>query len=281
MEVFEVDKDIVKRLYPRRTEWCHKGDFGKVLVIGGSEKYTGAPALSAMAALRSGSDLAIIAAPERAADTDASLSPNLITVPFKGAFLKEKDFTEIIKIVDKVDAVLIGPGLGTEQETLNLVSALLKAIDKPCVIDADGLKAVKGKKLGKNFIITPHEGEYYYLTGEKPDVEPNRRLSEVQECSKRIGCTVILKSHVDVISDGGKVTVNETGTPYMTKGGTGDVLSGIILSLLGRKVDIFDAACGGVFISGVAGEIASQRVGEGLLATDVIDSIPAVVNMKK
>ncbi len=281
MEVFEVDKDIVKRLFPKRTEWCHKGDFGKVLIIGGSEKFTGAPALSAMAALRTGSDLTMIAAPERAADTEASLSPNLITVPFPGPFLKESHATEIIRLIDKVQAVLIGPGLGIEEETLNLVSTLIKAIDKPCVIDADGLKAIKEKKLGKNFIITPHEGEFKYLIGEKPDMEPNRRLSEVQAFAKKIGCTVVLKSHVDVISDGEKIAVNETGSPYMTKGGTGDVLSGIIVSLLGRKIEIFDAACGGAFISGAAGEVASQRAGEGLLATDVIDSIPTIVNVKK
>ncbi len=281
MDVFEVDKGIIRRMYPKRTDWCHKGDFGKVLIVGGSEKYTGAPALAAMAALRAGSDLVIIASPERAANAEASLSPNLITMPFRGSFLKENDFNEIVKLVEKVDAVLIGPGLGTEPETMKLVETLVKSIKKPCVIDADGLKAIKGKKLEKNFIITPHEGEYYYITGDKPDIEPNRRLAEVQAFAQRMGCTVVLKAHVDVISDGNKVAVNETGTPYMTKGGTGDVLSGIIVSLLGRRIPTFDAACGGVFISGAAGEVASRREGEGLLATDVIDAIPSIINVKK
>ena len=281
MDIFEIEKGIIKALYPPRAEWCHKGDFGKVLVVGGSEKYTGAPALSAMAALRAGSDLAVIIAPRRAADTDAALSPNIIAVPLKTDYITEAHLPEILEYAERSDAVLIGPGLSAEEKTIKAVKALIKEVKKPCVIDADGLKAIKGMKLSKDVVITPHEGEYEYLTGERPDIEPNKRLSEVQELANKMNCVVLLKAHVDVISDGEKVAVNETGTPYMTKGGTGDILSGIVLSLLGRRVNPFDAACGGAFISGIAGEIASARTGEGLLATDVIDAIPEVIGLKK
>lgn len=281
MEVFEVNKDIIKALYQKRADWCHKGDYGKVIIVGGSVDYTGAPALSAMAALRAGSDLTYIFAPERAADADASLSPNIISHPLKGEHLMKKHLPDIEDAMTKADAILIGPGLGTEDETLAAVLNLIKKIKKPCVIDADALKALKKEKLEKDMVITPHEGEYAFLAGEKPEIEPNRRLTEVQSFAGKMGCVVLLKAHVDVISDGDKVAVNETGNPYMTKGGTGDVLSGIILSLLGRRIKAFDAACGGAFICGAAGEIASQRTGEGLLATDVIDAIPAVINLKK
>jgi len=280
MDVFEVRKDIIKTLYKQRTEWCHKGDYGKVLVIGGSVTYTGAPALSAMAALRAGSDLVTIIAPERAADADASLSPNIIAVPLRSDFLAESHNKLIEKFIEDADAILIGPGLGLHRETIDAVRKLVKKIKKPCVIDADALKAVKGMTLSKNFILTPHEGEYAYLVGERPDIEPNKRLTEVQELASKMNCVVILKAHADVISDGEKVAVNETGSPFMTKGGTGDVLAGIILSLLGRRIVPFDATCGGAFISGAAGEIAGQRAGEGLLATDVIDAIPVVINNK-
>jgi ADP-dependent NAD(P)H-hydrate dehydratase / NAD(P)H-hydrate epimerase len=281
MDVFQVDRGIVKTLYPKRPAWCRKGDFGKVLVVGGSEKYTGAPALCGMAALRAGCDLVSIMAPERAADADASLSPNLITIPFHELFFREKDVPEVMKQVEKADAVLIGPGIGTEPETMKFVQSLVKLVKKPCVLDADALKAVKGKKLGKNFIITPHGGEYEIICGEKPDVEPGKRLIEVQNLANKMDCTVILKGHVDVISDGVKVAVNETGNPFMTKGGTGDVLAGIVLALLGRKADSFDAACGGALISGAAGDAAAQHGGESLLATDIIDAIPSIINLKK
>jgi len=262
----DVGQAVVKAIYKKRQPDSHKGDFGSVLVIGGSDIYSGSPAFVAMAALRSGADLARIAAPMRSADIAASFSPDLITYPLKGPCLSASHFPILRKLLEKSDAVAIGNGLGVQPVTRSAVMTLLSRIEKPCVVDADAIKALDGRRLGKNFVLTPHAVELRSLC---------RGTAEtVKSVAKRLGCVVLLKGHADVISDGDSVAINRTGNSFMTKGGTGDTLAGICAAMLARGASPFKAACAAAYVNGLAGDIAAKRLGESMLASDVLNAIP-------
>lgn len=279
--MLDVDASVLKEVYKTRPEKSHKGNFGKLLIIGGSRRYTGAPALASYAAissLRAGVDMVMVAAPERAADVIARFSPNLITEPFKGEYFTRKHIGELMKLVKEHDAVCIGSGFGMEKETQRFVKSLIEKIKKPCVVDADAIKALKGKKyMGKNFVLTPHAYEFYHISGEKPKYDVLSRAKMVKGFSKKTGCIVLLKGPTDIISDGEKTAINKTGNPYMTTGGTGDVLAGVCGGILAQKVTPFTAACAAAYITGKAGDIAAKSKGPGLMATDVIEKLADVV----
>jgi hydroxyethylthiazole kinase-like uncharacterized protein yjeF len=284
--MIEVNKSILKKVYKKRNPWSHKYDFGHLLVIGGSKQYTGSPALvalSALAALRSGADLATIVAPERAANIAASFSPNLIAYPLKGDYLNKKHLSELLKFTENKTAVVIGNGLGREKETLKTIIKYLKNISIPAVIDADAIHAVAlDKKIVKNkkFIITPHSREFEVLSGIKVTTNLNERIKSMRKTAKNLGTTIVLKGHIDIISNGKETALNRTGSPLLTKGGMGDTLAGICGALLARGIDTFTAACASAYINGKAGEIASKKLGEGITATDLITSIPEVIKLK-
>jgi NAD(P)H-hydrate epimerase len=278
-----INKSILKKVYKKRNPWSHKYDFGHLLIICGSKQYTGSPALvalSALAALRSGVDLVTIVAPERAANIAASFSPNLIAYPLKGDYLNKKHLPELLKFSKNKTAVVIGNGLGREKETLKTIIKYLKNISMPAVIDADAIHAVAlDKKIVKNrkFIITPHSKEFEVLSGAKLTINLKERIKIVKHVSSKLETTILLKGHVDVISDGKKIALNKSGSPYMTKGGMGDTLAGICGALLARDIDTFTAACASAYINGKSGEIASKKLGEGTTATDLINSITEVI----
>lgn len=277
--MFNITSSILREVYKPRTKWSHKGDFGRLLVIGGSKRYTGAPALvaySAMAALRAGTDLVLIAAPERAADTAAKFSPNLITEAFEGDFFTSKHVKDVVKLAKKFDAISIGSGLGTEKETQRFVKKFIERTKKPCVIDADAIKALKKKRLGRNFVLTPHAYEFYHISGEKPKYDITGRSKLVENFARKINSIILLKGAVDIISDGKQTALNKTGNPYMTTGGTGDVLTGVCGSLLAQGVPPFKAACASAYITGRAGDIAVKKK-KPVIATDIIESIPEVL----
>jgi len=277
-----VDKSLIKKIFKPREKWSHKGDFGSLLVIGGSKRYSGSPTFNALAAYRSGVDLVTIAAPRRAADIVASFSPDLITYPLEGDYLNESHLDDIFLLAQNSDAVAIGDGLERNEETLTTVKKILKGLTSPCVIDADAIHAVATDKkvLRENFIVTPHSNEFYVLTGKKPEPDEKKRITLVKEGASKMGCIIALKGHVDVISDGKKIMINKTGNPLMTKGGTGDTLTGICGALLARKVDPFEAACAACYINGSAGDLAAKKFGEGLMASDLINEIPNVIKRK-
>jgi NAD(P)H-hydrate epimerase len=277
-----VGKILIKKIYKPRENWSHKGDFGRLLVIGGSKRYSGSPAFNALAAYRSGVDLVTIAAPRRSADIIASFSPDLITYPLNGDYLNESHLDDIFVLAEDSDAVAIGGGLERNKETLITVKKILKGLTLPCVIDADAIHAIREEKkiLRDNFIITPHSNEFYVLTGKKPESEVKKRIALVKEEAAKMGCIVLLKGHVDMISDGKQVAINKTGNPFMTKGGTGDTLTGICGALLARKVNPFESACAACFINGRAGDLASKKFGEGLMASDLLNEIPNVIRQK-
>ena len=270
-----ISRSFIRNSYPKKNPWSRKGDFGRLLVIGGSRTYSGAPALVALAAMRSGCDLVTVAAPERAANIIASFSPDLITEPMAGNHITNLHTPKILELSEHADSVVIGNGLGRENDTALFIRTILSRIDKPCVIDADAISAVsKNKKLiKKNFIITPHSGEFHILSGIKPSKEINERSKQVRNLSKELGCTIILKGHADIISDSKNTLLNSTGNPYMTKGGTGDTLAGICGAFLAMGMSPFNAACSSAYMNGLAGELAHEKFGSGFLASDIMTHI--------
>ena len=273
-------KEILKKVYKKRDDWSHKGQFGKLVVIAGSKRHTGSPCFVGLAAYRAGCDLVYVISPQRSADVAANFSPNLITEPLDGDKLVKEHVEKIISFLKEVKAtaVVIGPGLWREEETFETILELIEKIDLPMVIDADAIRAVAKKKevlIGKKCVLTPHADEFRELTGITVNNIEERKKS-VAEKAKELNSIIILKGHVDVISDGIKVFLNKTGTPYMTKGGCGDTLAGICGALLARGTDAFEAACAAAYINGKAGEKASKEYKEGMLATDLIEKIKKV-----
>jgi len=268
-----ITKKILKEIYKPRKRDSHKYNYGHLLVIGGNNEYSGSPAFASLAAYRSGVDLVTTVAPERAANIIAGFSPDLITIPLKGDYLKKEHLKDIKKL--KFDAVVIGGGLGREKETLDTVNEFLKKINKPCVIDADAIHAVaRNKKLlrEKSFVLTPHTREFFVLSGIEIG-KMKEKMKIVKEVAHNLGITILLKGNVDIISDGKKIAINKTGNPYMTVGGTGDVLAGILGSLLAQGVKPFKAACAAAYINGRAGDMAAKEKKVALMASDIIENI--------
>jgi NAD(P)H-hydrate epimerase len=265
----------------------HKGECGEVLVIGGSDLYSGAPTLTALAAYRSGVDLVYVAAPEPAAHIIAGFSPALITLKLKGDFLSPSNQGAILPLLSKVDAIAIGPGLGTREETFESLKFLFEAIEEahlPVLVDADAIKAFAGfkRKLKNPSAFTPHRGEFQILTGKAVPAPDPSQLADVGELVRReaeaLGTAILLKSPVDVISDGSEVKFNWTGNAGMTVGGTGDALSGIVAALMAKGFSPFRAAVAGAFVNGAAGDFAYRDRGFHLLPTDLLDWIPEVLD---
>jgi len=281
-ERFAGPGDVLMTTKPRPPE-SHKGDFGRLLVIGGSEIFSGAPALVALAALRTGVDLAYVAAPEKTAYAISSMSPDLITIKLEGKHLNLSNIPALKTYIETADAVVLGPGLGLHVETREAVKAVVEAMEsagKPLLLDADGLKAFAGfkRKLKVPLVLTPHAGEYAILTGKKLPEDLKERASEVQKTAAELGAIVLLKGHVDIISDEKRYKLNFTGNPGMTVGGTGDVLSGIVGAFLAQKIDTFEAAVAGAFVNGAAGDFVFEEKGYHIVPTDLIHWIPQVIN---
>jgi NAD(P)H-hydrate epimerase len=273
----------VSLVVKKRPPESHKGDFGRLLVVGGSETYTGAPAYVALAALRTGVDLAYIAAPEKSAAVVASFSPNLIAIKLRGSHLSQDNLEEIEPWLSRVTGVVLGPGLGTNSDTAAAVASLLDRVERlqlPLLLDADALKAYgqRRRRIETSAVLTPHFGEFEAVSGKKPSAELESRVKDVQALAQEIHCTVLLKSHIDVISDWKQWRLNMTGNPGMTVGGTGDVLSGIVGALISQGHDPFLASCAGAFVNGAAGDFVSAEKGHHMVATDLIEKIPMVMN---
>ncbi|MBU5687941.1 MAG: NAD(P)H-hydrate dehydratase [Candidatus Aenigmatarchaeota archaeon] len=270
-----VNKNLLKTVYKKRDDWSRKYNFGSLLVIGGSKIYSGSPTFNALAAYRAGVDLVTVAAPERAANIIASFSPDIVTYPLKGDFLTRRHVPELLKLSHKKTACVIGGGLGREKETLLAVLDFIEKSGLPCVIDADAIHALQLKpELAKNHLITPHAREFFVLTGLQPSTHLNERIRYVEETAKRFQTTIVLKGHIDVIASPEYTAINKTGSTFMTKGGFGDTLAGICGALLARGIDTFTAGCLGAYINGLAGEMASKKFGESVMASDLIKEIP-------
>lgn len=291
--MIEVTKDILKDIYKGRPKNSKKYDFGNLLVIGGSDFYSGSPALSSLAAFKSGVDMVKIIAPRRAADIIASFSPILAAYPLEGTHLNGKHLSILLSLTEAAKevsrgktAVVIGGGIGRSDETQEAILKYLSEISVPAVIDADAFYALGEKpelalkilKAGKNFLLTPHIYEFFILTKrEISKLSEEEKIKAVQEEAEHFKATILLKGPTDIISNGEETALNRTGTPYMSKGGTGDTLAGICGALLSRGISPFKAAQAAAYINGIAGELAGKKLQESLTAIDVIDEIPNVL----
>ncbi|MEM2117902.1 MAG: NAD(P)H-hydrate dehydratase [Candidatus Bathyarchaeia archaeon] len=282
LENFTGPGDVMLVSKPRPKE-SHKGDFGRLLIIGGSETYSGAPALVALAALRTGVDLAYVATPEKTAHAISSMTPDLITIKLEGKHLNITNMPTLKTYIETVNAVVLGPGLGLHVETKEAVKAIIEIVEnagKPLLLDADGLKAFAEfkRKLKTPLVLTPHAGEYAILTGRKLSEVFKEKILDVQKTAGELGAVILLKGPVDIIADEKCFKLNFTGNPGMTVGGTGDVLSGIVGALLAQKTDPFEAATAGAFVNGAAGDFVSEEKGHHMVSTDLLEWVSQVLN---
>lgn len=272
-----------------RDSTSHKGNNGKLLIVGGSGDYSGAPAIAGMAAIGTGCDLVYVAAPFNAAQAIKSTSPDLIVKSLDGDKLSLSHLDEILELSDKVDAVLIGPGAGIDDETSKLLNVLVTKIKKPIVLDADSLKQVE-LSLIKNrddMILTPHIFEFKSFFNVSNDLKldidsydfkkVDENITEFQQISRQIKASVIVKGQYDLILSGTKFRINKSGNSGMTVGGTGDALAGIAAGLLSQGLSSFDSACLAAFVNGVAGDVAFDEKGNGFSATDLVSHIGSVI----
>jgi NAD(P)H-hydrate epimerase len=284
----KVSEDILKKIYTKRAPDSRKYDFGLLTVIGGSQYYSGPPTFSSLAAFASGVDMVRIIAPKRAADIIASFSPNLATYPLEGDWLNKKHLASLLGLTEggrlgarNSAAVVIGGGTGRSEDTKKAITEYLSQISIPAVIDADAIYAVAENPeiiAGKNFVITPHSGEFFVLTGRDiKGLTLEEKITIVEEEAKRLQTTILLKGGIDIISNGKETAINDISVPLMTVGGTGDVLTGIVGTLLSRKIDGFTAACAGAYLNNMAGILAGNEKGESMTAMDVIDKISEVL----
>lgn len=267
-----VDRGDLLRI--SRNPTAHKGDFGRVLVVGGGP-YTGAPALSAQAALRSGADLAYVACPETVADEIQSYSEDLILEPQPGSRIDTADVPELLDLAADVDCVVFGPGIGDGEATLDAVSAFFGDFDGIAVVDADALQVVPDIDTEATLVCTPHQGELEAMGGKTAE-EPARRAELVTEFAAELDATLLVKGAVDVISNGERTRRNRSGNPGMTVGGTGDVLAGIT-GAMACTLDPIHAAALGAYANGTAGDIVAEEYGYGLVATDLLEAVPAAL----
>ncbi len=289
-----IDDSILKEVYQPRPENARKYDYGDLLVIGGSHLYSGAPALVAMAALRAGVDLTLVIAPQRAADIIASFSPNLIAYPLKGQDLGPQHLLSLLSLTENAEkssrrrvAVVVGGGIGRDEETQKLVNEYLLKIDVPAVIDADAIYAVSRNYhpfpsadifKGKKILLTPNVHEFFVFSGiDVSQMSLEEKTGIVKDLAQKEGITILLKGNVDIISDGKEVFLNKTGCPEMSVGGTGDVLAGICGCFLSQNIEPILAANAAAYLNGKAGEMAKNHFGAGFMATDVIKYIPQVI----
>ncbi len=256
----------------------HKGDHGDVLVIGGGP-YTGAPALTAQAVLRAGADLAKVTCPTSVAHEVQSYSENLILYPMQGTRLEPGHVGPVMEYAREHDVLVIGPGLGDDEETLEAAKAIIESFDGTAVVDADPLQIVPEVETEADLICTPHQGELRKMGGETSDNWRERR-ELVADFAADLGHTLLVKGAYDVVADGERSRVSRTGNPGMTVGGTGDVLAGVT-GALAAVLDPFEAAALGAFVTGRSGDIVAEKYGHGLLATDLLDVIPDAMEQRE
>ncbi|MHB8585806.1 MAG: NAD(P)H-hydrate dehydratase [Thermoplasmatota archaeon] len=272
-----MDHRGLRRLYPKRSEDSRKGDFGRVVIVGGSLRFSGAPAFNALAALRCGADLAVVVAPRRAADIVAGFSPDLITVPSTRPFPDPKLVADASR---GANALVIGGGVERTPEAHAALRRIIRQTEVPMVLDAEALHAIRADPSilrGKKAVLTPHGGEFRVLSGAAWPARESARKEVIRTLARRFGATVIVKGRWDFISDGSKVVLDREGSPYLTKGGYGDLVAGAAGALLARKISPFLAAQGAAFIVGRAGARAARRNGESTAASDALAEIPAVI----
>lgn len=267
---------------PRRERDSHKGDYGKLLIVAGSEGYTGAPVFAAQGALRSGAGLVYLGVPRDVYPIVAARCSSAMPFPLPD------DTEQLVERARSCDVVLAGPGMGRSLRAQQLIFRLIEEVEGPLVLDADGLNALEGQtqrlraRTGLT-ILTPHDGEFARLAG--CSLPLNDRVEQAAELAQDTGCVVVLKGHETLTVDPqGRVWRNTTGNPGMAKGGSGDILAGMIASLLGQKQLTGCVSCPGelvawaVYLHGAAGDAAAAQYGEyGMLPDDTLAAVAGVL----
>ncbi len=270
-----------------RTPQAHKGEFGRVLILGGSLGLSGAAALCTRGALRVGAGLVTLGIPK---SLQFAMTVKLTEAMLRAfsetreGSLDPQGLPEILKTVEHMDVVAIGPGLSQQPQTKELVRHLLPKITRPVVLDADGLNALAEdidllRKLPLPVILTPHPGEMARLIRQSVDDVQRDRERIASEFAKRYRVIVVLKGYHTIVADiDGTISINETGNPGMASGGMGDVLTGVIAGLIGQRLSTIDAARLGVYLHGLAGDLLAAERGQiGLLASEIADTIPKAI----
>ena len=267
----------IQKILPDRAPDSHKGDFGRLLLLCGSRGYTGAAALAAMGALRSGAGLVYLAVPESIYAIEAVKLNEPIVLPIPEN--TEEAIDAIVKLLPKMDAVLVGPGMGCNDRTFAIVKTVLKCFDGPVVVDADGINVLKGHidilrgRTGTT-ILTPHGGEFCRLGG----MRTGDKVENAKALAVNTQSIVLLKGNRTVITDGENHYINPTGNPGMAVGGSGDVLAGVITALLGQGIAPLEAAAYGAWLHGAAGDVCAKEIGQyGMLPTDMLKVLPRLL----
>lgn len=281
MDALKISKESIRRYLPKRDENAHKGDFGKVLIIGGSVGFTGAPKMAAEAALRCGSGLIYLAVPDVVYPIVAASVTEPMVYPHSsdGKMLSEAALDSLLERAENCDACLLGVGMGRSEQTQKLTLELLRHLRIPTVVDADGINSISGhidllRETVCPVILTPHDGEFRRLGG---DLSADR-LAETKRLSAQTNCVILRKGHRTIICDKDRFCINTTGNPGMATGGSGDVLAGIILSLLGQGLKPFEAASLGAWLHGAAGDLCAEQIGEyGMTPSDIIQAVPRLL----
>ena len=279
--MISLTRDEILQLLPDRHPDSHKGNYGKLLLLCGSRGYTGAAALSAMGALLTGAGLVYLCVPESIYEIEAVklLEPIVQPLADKDGMISVDAALAIEFHLTGKDAVLIGPGLGRSEGVTQTVIQVLTTFEGPVVLDADGINAVcKHKNILRErtapTILTPHEGEFLRLYGSKI----TDRVTAAMDLARELECIVLLKGNKTVITDGCTCYLNQTGNPGMAVGGSGDVLSGMIVSLLGQGLAPIEAAACGAWIHGAAGDLCAKDLGQyGMLPSDMLQVLPRLL----
>ncbi|MCS7117842.1 MAG: NAD(P)H-hydrate dehydratase [Thaumarchaeota archaeon] len=273
----EVDESYLASVIPPRRRGSRKGENGVVLCVGGSRLYHGAPILMALAAYRAGVDLVYLAIPRVHEVAARSASPSLIVIPMADSKLTKRVADQVLKWLPGLPgSTAIGPGLSIAKTTaLQYLVGQLITTGASVVLDAGALipevlETVSGKKV----VLTPHAGEFKRLFGRGPGSSVEERAKAALEEASRYDVTVLLKGPVDVITDGDELLLNRRGSPNMTVGGTGDVLTGIVAGLLAKGVGALEAAAAAAYVNGLCGEMAERELGHHLLPSDLLPLIP-------
>ena len=281
MEFKVLDHQKVLSILPDRDPWAHKGCFGKLLLLCGSRGFTGAAALAARGALRSGAGLVFLGVPESIYAIEAVKlnEPVVFPLPDEEGKLSASAVPEIKNRLPGMDAVLIGPGLGQSSGVLSVVRTVLEEFHGPVVVDADGINILSAHRdllRGRPYptIVTPHDVEFTRLGGKLTD----DRAESASQLARELGCIVLLKGHETVITDGSVCYINHTGNPGMAVGGSGDVLAGIIVSLLGQGIPPLEAAACAAWLHGAAGDVCAKEMGQyGMLPSDMVEALPRLL----
>ncbi|MBQ8769109.1 MAG: NAD(P)H-hydrate dehydratase [Oscillospiraceae bacterium] len=281
MDYQTLNHEKVLSILPDRKCDAHKGDFGKILLLCGSLGFTGAAALAAMGALRSGAGLVYLGVPESIYAIEATKLNEAIVFPLPDADgkLSIQALPQILKMLPDMDAVLFGPGWGKSEGNFLIAKEILQSFNKPVVVDADGINIlakhmdiVRERKAPT--ILTPHPGEFARMGGNN-DID---RQAAAEDFARNHGCILLLKGHNTVITDGNRTYINPTGNPGMAVGGSGDVLAGIIVSLIGQGIDPLKAAACGAWLHGAAGDNCAAQIGQyGMLPTDMVEALPRLM----